>query len=931
MKNNRAIPKKNELIDMLTRYYVHIIRSDNVIKKNEIDILYPLLLNLFKDLSISWEVYVKQIMHEDYDIDNVSDYLQNNLNQFDKVRLLLTLIIMAFSNDAFEMYEVSSIQRMCKFFNIEQSGFMELMRNLEINSTAPARITDISSVFQFENSLFSDYLVVGKSDKCNMKFKDPSIATIEYVQFEINNQLFIVTGAKPTFKLNGNESRANHIYWLPQGCSVKIGDVTYSESRIRVLQQNVSSTDVIDFMKPNYDFSIKSDGNRLSVIVRRGYLYKNGKAISYHKHVTVLWDDNLRIKGYAPFSPIDVIDERERIGIDDVIPEIIYFNAVNNFFTLSKKENKNTLAQLENRKNEYYFVPTKKGTEFLLNNKPIDVNVPIKLNEDIITVLLRDNLKKKLDKSEQIPNRIGKNIKERVKQQLRNSRRFNFRINNFFDLVEVPFEVNNLEVTSLRHYYDDNEIGLDNISFNAKKGELIGILGPSGCGKSTLLKAIVTDFKPTYGKIEVDGKGVYKNRSELMQYFGYVPQDDMVFPNLTVFENMYFYGRLRLPNVPQNQLILKIDNILNQVILAHKRNSLVGDEKRRILSGGQRKRLNIALELLFEPNVLICDEPTSGLSSFDAEQIIELLHEQSRQNRVVIITVHQPNAYVFKKFSKVLLMDNGGKQVYFGNPNQAFEYFQDELDMIKVRKNILLSKFAEGNPDFFYDMILFPEYDTKGKIKFEQVNHQVVTKRKFSPAYWRDKYKRKILFQLINKEDSDDSADANKIKSKRKLSAYARTVQLVTYFHRNLVNKLRNRTNLMITFFEAPLLAIVVAFILRLAPTSAVYSFFENTNVSLYLFVSIIIFMFFGMTNSINEVLDERKFILREKIRNLKTRHYIISKFVVLSIFTFIQAILYCGISALILNMNGYFILNTIYMSLAGFIGLSLGLLFSTM
>lgn len=933
MKDIKLVSKKNELVDMVTRFYVHIIRSDSEIKKNEIDILYPVLLNLFKDLPVSWEVYIKEIMNEDYDIIKVIDFLNHNLNQLDKIRIIITLVIMAFSDNDFEMYEISSIQAMIKYFKMENAGFMELMRNLELKTTAPVRITDISSIFQYENSLFTDYLIIGKAAQCNMRFKNPGLSNLELVIFSIDNTYFVIVGQKPTFRLSGNELRANHIYYIPKESKLEILKMSYSTFFIQKLLKNIDSREVVNFSKADYDFRINSESNQFFINVRRGYVYKNGKSIPYNRDYPIFWDDKLRIKGYAAFSLIDVLDEKERIGIDDIAPDKLYLVADNGFYSLVRQPGDHSIAQIINRDNTYYFVPLKKSFLFFINGEAICSETIVILNEDIVTIEDHKNNPLSLDKlgmKKEV--RISKQIKNRVREQFRNTKSFNFRINNFFDLVEVPFEINNLEVTAVRHYYSDKNIGLDNITFNAKRGELIGILGPSGCGKSTLLKAIVAEFQPTLGKIEVDGKSLYKHRSELMQYFGYVPQEDMIFSNLTVFENMYFYGRLRLPNVPQTQLILKIDNILNQVTLAHKRNTIVGSAKNRILSGGQRKRLNIALELLFEPIVLVCDEPISGLSSFDAEQIIELLHEQRRQNRIVIITVHQPNTYIFKKFSKVMLMDNGGKEVFFGSPTQAFNYFEEELNIIKFRKNILEQKHKDLNPDFFYDIILFPEYDLRGKIKFEQVNQQVVTKRKFTSEYWRDKYKRKILFQLINKEEEveDVKIEKKKIKYRTKLSYYARMVQFTTYLHRNLVTKLRNRTNLVITFLEAPLLALIVAYILRLAPTCDEYSFYENANTTLFLFVGIIIFIFFGMTNSIHEILEERKFILREKVRNLKTSHYHISKFAVLSIFTVIQAFLFHFISAYILGIKGFFLLNVIYLSLSGFVGLSLGLLFSS-
>lgn len=229
-------------------------------------------------------------------------------------------------------------------------------------------------------------------------------------------------------------------------------------------------------------------------------------------------------------------------------------------------------------------------------------------------------------------------------------------------------------------------MALDSISYEVNKGELIGILGPSGCGKSTLVKLLSGDIIPTYGQISVDGKNFFENLNIFLEYFAYVPQDDLLYPNLTVWENLWYRLQLRMPNFSAASLHQKIDNILHQVNLTHQRNTLVGEFAHKNLSGGERKRLNIALELLFEPTLIICDEPTSGLSFTDAEQIVDILDALSQQGKIVLITIHQPNSSIFRKFDKVLLMDMGGKMVYYGPPEKSFDYFDEELSLLTHRK-----------------------------------------------------------------------------------------------------------------------------------------------------------------------------------------------------------------------------------------------------
>jgi len=340
--------------------------------------------------------------------------------------------------------------------------------------------------------------------------------------------------------------------------------------------------------------------------------------------------------------------------------------------------------------------------------------------------------------------------------------------------------------------------------------------------------------------------------------------------------------------------------------------------------------LNIALELLFEPTVIVCDEPTSGLSFNDTEQIVDILNTLSDQGKIVIITIHQPTSTIFKKFDKVLLMDMNGKQVYYGTPDQCFDYFDDELAQLTYRKMDVLKKKEARTSDYMYEVISYPEYNDLHELLFEQSNKMLQIKRKFPPEYWRDKFKRKMLYEIIQQESTADPNPVKPIRGNINMDLQAHIVSLYSYIQRSLTMKMRNKTNTIITFIEAPLLALIVSFILRLAEEGKGYSFSTNSNIGIYVFVSLIAFIFLGLSNSIEEIYDERKIILREKMMNLKISYYLISKFVALAVFSIIQVILYTSVSSMVLGMRGVFTNSIAYFFMASMIGFSIGLLASS-
>ncbi len=887
--------RRIKTIDMVTRLYVYLIRAEGDISSQEVSILYSLLVNMFRDVDISWELYLREIIESDFDIDTVYLYINLNLNNLDKTRIILSLIVMAVSGGEIREGQVDTIRNLASRFHFEPEAYLHLIRELSSSESCNCSLPCVQGLNQIKNSIFTDYVSWGRGSDRLIRFNAPSVANFEAFIFGIDSFLFVGTGAITSCQINGTPLAANSLYPIPAQDFLTLAEQDFDQDCLWKIYHGKAEDDEIAFKKTSYDFMLYKQGCQYSITVNSGKITLNGNDLAHGKNIDLVYDDVLQIDGYAPFRLLNVIRDRALIGVDDMVPTELYICVERDFYILSRTENENSIARIEVSHGRYYIYPPKRGWVIYLNQQKLDNLSELFLNSDTITINKR-----------------------------------NFRINSFYDLIETPFEIGNLAIQDIKHYFKDQSLALDGVSFNVASGQLVGILGQSGCGKSTLLKVINAEVLPTFGDIKLDGKSLYSNISYYSQYFGYVPQEDLLYPNLSVYENLLYRGRLRMPLVSRQVLAQKITNILQQVNLLHRKTTIVGDFKTKNLSGGERKRLNIALELLFEPTLVICDEPTSGLSFTDAEQIIDILKDISSQGKLVLITIHQPNSSIFKKLDRVMLMDMGGRQVYFGSPTDCFEYFDTEIALLSRRKQDIEAKRNAQTSDFMYDIITYPEYDDAGLPVFEQIQKVVQLKRKFPPEYWRDKYKRKTLYEIIQQENqaTDPSPAPARVKRK-KLSPGAYFAQFAAFFSRNFLMKLRNRTNNIITFVEAPLLGLIISFILRFSPAETSYSYSANNNIGIYIFVSIIAFIFMGMSNSIEEILSERKIIAREKLMNQRVSFYLSSKLLVLAIFTAVQVLLFTLVANSVLEISGLTVISLIYFFLAGMTGVSLGLLVS--
>jgi ABC transport system ATP-binding/permease protein len=231
-------------------------------------------------------------------------------------------------------------------------------------------------------------------------------------------------------------------------------------------------------------------------------------------------------------------------------------------------------------------------------------------------------------------------------------------------------------VRDLEYKFLNGNIGLRNINFSETHGRLVGIMGASGAGKTTLLNVLCGTERPAKGEVLINNINLHTNKDELEGVIGLIPQDDLLIEDLTVFQNLYYSAKLCFRDKSEEELTQMVNNTLVNLGLLERAHLRVGNALNKTISGGQRKRLNIALELIREPSILFVDEPTSGLSSRDSENVMDLLRELALKGKLIFVVIHQPSSDIYKMFDKMVILDTGGYQVYCGNPVEAVMYFK---------------------------------------------------------------------------------------------------------------------------------------------------------------------------------------------------------------------------------------------------------------
>ncbi len=448
-----------------------------------------------------------------------------------------------------------------------------------------------------------------------------------------------------------------------------------------------------------------------------------------------------------------------------------------------------------------------------------------------------------------------------------------------------------LVADNIRYRFDDGKMAISDVSFSAESGNLIGILGASGSGKTTLINLLSGITEPSEGSVRISGKDISDGEVAGEGAIGFVPQNDMLMENLSVFENIYYAARLSFRDKSRDEIRVLVKEVLSSLDLYELKDLKVGSPMNKVISGGQRKRLNIALELLREPSILFLDEPTSGLSSSDSENVMDLLRELSIRGKLVITVVHQPSSDIYKLFNRVVILDQGGHMTYFGNPVEAIIHFK-KLDARIDSGRGECPSCGNVNPETIFRIMESEVVDEFGRY---------TGRRKVAPHEWSAAFRESMNQQTIS-ERSEQPAAVHKKPG--------RLHQYLIYLSRDISNKLANRQYMTLTLLEAPLLGFVLSYIIRYTadyPESDVYQFYLNENIPTFIFMSIIVALFLGLVVSAEEIFQDRILLKRERFLNLSRNSYLLSKVSVMTLISAIQVALFLAVATPLLGIKGMF------------------------
>lgn len=410
------------------------------------------------------------------------------------------------------------------------------------------------------------------------------------------------------------------------------------------------------------------------------------------------------------------------------------------------------------------------------------------------------------------------------------------------DIKKQDLSASRITAFSVSKSYGDKTV-LNNVSIALNPREFVGLMGASGCGKSTLMDALNGMRPATSGAVYVNDLDLYHNFDLLRRSIGYVPQRDILHEALTVERTLYYAAKMRLPSGTSDaQITTGVNEVIATVGLEEQRHNAF-----RQLSGGQQKRLSLGIELITKPSFLFLDEPTSPLDPETTESMMMLFRKLADEGRIVIMVTHK-----FEKFNSmhnVVLLTKGGRLAYFGPPQEALQYFNcTEPGEIYRRMHEQSPEEAEKSfqrsPQFQkYLASRFGEVREligTGNAAFDQALSQTGAERKFGIGQW------------------------------------------ITLTQRNAEIKLKDLRNTLILLAQAPIVALILAFITD-----------NVANDARTIFIAAIIAIWLGANNAIREIVSEKDVYARERLVNLKIPSYVFSKFAVLSVIGLLQVFLF--------------------------------------
>ena len=394
---------------------------------------------------------------------------------------------------------------------------------------------------------------------------------------------------------------------------------------------------------------------------------------------------------------------------------------------------------------------------------------------------------------------------------------------------------------------------LDGVSLSIQPNEFVGLLGPSGAGKSTFMDALNGMRPASGGSVLINNLDLYQHLDSLKQSIGYVPQDDIIHRELTVYRTLFYVAKLRLSSdVSRSEVNQIIEEVMDVTGLTERRNVPINQ-----LSGGQRKRVSIAVELITKPSVIFLDEPTSGLDPATEEKIMKLFRQIAESGRTVILTTHAMENV--KLFDKIVVLIRG-KLAFYGKPSEALEHlgaksFKELYDKLEEPIEQRVKQMGDGSR--------------------QQATEQVAEewKQKFTQT---PQYKKNVYEPLkdLGKVQSQG------VQKSGRLGIFGSIRQFITLSRRYWEVLFRDKLTLFILFAQAPIIAVLVYFVMG-----------ENQPRDFAYFVLSLVAVWFGTSISAREIIRERAVYNRERMVNLGLLPYVFSKLFVLGIIVGVQCL----------------------------------------
>jgi ABC-type multidrug transport system ATPase subunit len=410
-------------------------------------------------------------------------------------------------------------------------------------------------------------------------------------------------------------------------------------------------------------------------------------------------------------------------------------------------------------------------------------------------------------------------------------------------------------------------------------GQLIGIVGNEGVGKSTLLKLLAGKLKPDSGSITINGYDLWKNKYLLKGTIGYVPEEDLLYEELTVADNLLLTARLYYSNNSRKELDARVNGILSKMDILELKHVVVGSVLSKHIQPGQRRMINIALELLREPQILLVDNALSGLGMADASKVIKILHDYSFSGNLVITPISQSDTSTFRFFDKIWILDEGGRAVYNGPVKAAPEYLSRHL-------NIAFQDTQDVDPSGLLDMVNYKLPDREDN----------VWRRVKEPKEWHDLYLREQILKS-NGEITKSLLPARMLKIPNL------EIQLLIFSIRNFKCKFSRLNDIILALITGPAVALLLALLFR-TRTGGVYIFSLNENIPLFQFLSVVLSIFLGLVLSAGEILKEKNMLEKEEYLEFSRFSYINSKILYLFPVIALQTLLYIWTSNSILGIR---------------------------